>query len=98
VFAAVLEKAELSGFRVYDLRHGHQSGTKSKSGTSSESEVPDSSGGPSRTRTLDPLIKRPFRAILSGLTPSRSVVFRRTHLRVVSSLSLFERHALTLTG
>jgi len=38
-------------------RRGHQSGAKSKSGTSSSSEVPDSIGGPSRTRTLDPLIK-----------------------------------------
>ena len=112
MFAAVLKKAELSGFRVYDLRHtfaslllaqgapvtyvsaqlghsrptttlqwyahwlpggrerfmdglagpatarrGHQSGTKSKSGTPNALEVPDSSGGPSRTRTLDPLIK-----------------------------------------
>src|SRR6266446_8793960 len=42
-------------------RRGHQSGTKSKSGTSSVSEVPDSVGGPWRTRTSDPLIKRPFR-------------------------------------
>ena len=39
------------------VRRGHQSGTESKSGTSSESEVPDPIGGPSRTRTLDPLIK-----------------------------------------
>ena len=38
-------------------RRGHQSGTKSKSSTPDASEVPDSSGGPSRTRTLDPLIK-----------------------------------------
>ena len=112
MFATVLEKAELSGFRVYDLRHtfaslllaqgapityvsaqlghsrptttlqwyahwlpdgrerfvnglagpatarrGYQSGTKSKSGTSSALEVPDSVGGPWRTRTSDPLIK-----------------------------------------
>ena len=31
---------------------------KSKSGTPSVLEVPDRVGGPSRTRTLDPLIKR----------------------------------------
>ena len=38
-------------------KRGHQLGTKSKSGTSDALEVPDSFGGPSRTRTLDPLIK-----------------------------------------
>ena len=32
------------------------------SGTSDALEVPDLTGGPSRTRTLDPLIKRPFSA------------------------------------
>ena len=112
MFGQLLKKAELSSFRVYDLRHtfaslllaqgvpityvsaqlghsrptttlqwyahwlpggreryvdgltdlatktrGHQFGTKSKSGTSSTSEVPDSFGGPWRTRTSDPLIK-----------------------------------------
>ena len=36
---------------------GHRFGTKSKSGTPSTSEVPDSIGGPWRTRTSDPLIK-----------------------------------------
>ena len=116
---AVTEVAELTGFRVYDLRHtfaslllaqgapityvaaqlghskptttlqwyahwipsgherfvdgiagpkakksgaptakrGHQLGTKSKSGAPAVTEAPDKSGGPSRTRTLDPLIK-----------------------------------------
>jgi integrase len=118
-FTATLEKAKLSGFRVYDLRHtfaslllaqgapityvaaqlghskptttlqwyahwipsgherfvdgiagaktqknrtrteklGHQLGTKSKSGAPRVLEAPDKIGGPSRTRTLDPLIK-----------------------------------------
>jgi integrase len=124
-YSAALEKAELSGFRVYDLRHtfaslllaqaapityvaaqlghskptttlqwyahwipsgqdrfvdglagpkaqrggktrrmkpaaekfGHQLGTKSKSGAPAITEAPDKIGGPSRTRTLDPLIK-----------------------------------------
>jgi hypothetical protein len=36
---------------------GHQLGTKRKSGAPSVPEAPDSIGGPSRTRTLDPLIK-----------------------------------------
>ena len=36
---------------------GHQSGTKSKSGAPGVLEAPDKNGGPSRTRTLDPLIK-----------------------------------------
>jgi len=36
---------------------GHQLGTKPKSATSGVSEVADLIGGPSRTRTLDPLIK-----------------------------------------
>ena len=39
---------------------GHQSGTKRKSGAPGVSEAPDSNGGPSRTRTLDPLIKSHF--------------------------------------
>jgi len=118
-FAKALKKAQLGGFRVYDLRHtfaslllsqgapityvaaqlghskptttlqwyahwiatgqdrfvdglagpkkpkvkrdatkrGHQLGTKRKSGAPSAPEAPDSIGGPSRTRTLDPLIK-----------------------------------------
>ena len=36
---------------------GHQLGTKSNSGASSDPEAPEKIGGPSRTRTLDPLIK-----------------------------------------
>jgi hypothetical protein len=114
-FSEVLQQADLSGFRVYDLRHtfaslllaqgapityvaaqlghskptttlqsyahwipggrerfvdrigaprgpkrvrrGHQLGTKSKSATPGAPEVADCVGGPSRTRTLDPLIK-----------------------------------------
>jgi hypothetical protein len=32
-------------------------GTKTPSGTPAVAEVPDFTGGPSRTRTLDPLIK-----------------------------------------
>jgi integrase len=36
---------------------GSKAVAKSKSGTPDESEVPDCVGGPSRTRTLDPLIK-----------------------------------------
>ncbi len=35
----------------------YQLGAKSKSGTPAPVEVPDLIGGPSRTRTLDPLIK-----------------------------------------
>jgi integrase len=38
-------------------KRGHQLGTKSKSGAPGVSEAPDLIGGPSRTRTLDPLIK-----------------------------------------
>ncbi len=38
---------------------------KQRIGHSGNSEVPDPIGGPSRTRTLDPLIKRPD----WGLTP-----------------------------
>src|SRR5262245_55224247 len=36
---------------------GHQLGTKSSSGASDDVEAPEKIGGPSRTRTLDPLIK-----------------------------------------
>src|SRR5262249_11452645 len=36
---------------------GHRWGTKSSSGAPDESEAPEKIGGPSRTRTLDPLIK-----------------------------------------
>ena len=35
----------------------NQTAPKSQIGHSGDSEVPDSIGGPSRTRTLDPLIK-----------------------------------------
>ena len=35
----------------------NQLGTKSTSGAPEESEAPETIGGPSRTRTLDPLIK-----------------------------------------
>src|SRR5262245_7037518 len=38
-------------------RRGHQSGPKSKSGAPAATEAPEMIGGPSRTRTLDPLIK-----------------------------------------
>ena len=37
---------------------GHRLGTKRTSGASGVPETPDCVGGPSRTRTLDPLIKR----------------------------------------
>jgi hypothetical protein len=37
----------------------HHFGTRNESGTSDHSEVPVVIGGPSRTRTLDPLIKSP---------------------------------------
>jgi len=40
-------------------KRGHQLGTKSKSSAPDDSEAPEMIGGPSRTRTLDPLIKRP---------------------------------------
>ena len=38
---------------------GHQFGTRSESGAPGVSEAPDFNGGPSRTRTVDPLIKSP---------------------------------------
>ena len=38
-------------------KRGHHLGTKSKSGAPAVTEAPDLIGGPSRTRTLDPLIK-----------------------------------------
>ena len=38
-------------------RRGHHLGTKSTTATSGAPEVADGVGGPSRTRTLDPLIK-----------------------------------------
>src|SRR5262249_36375526 len=38
-------------------KRGHQLGTKSKSGAPGASQAPDKIGGPSRTRTLDQLIK-----------------------------------------
>src|SRR5262249_20605739 len=38
-------------------KRGHQLGTKSKSGAPAVTEAPEMIGGPSRTRTLDPLIK-----------------------------------------
>ena len=48
-------KAQKSGTRT--AKRGHQLGTKSKSGAAGVLEAPDKIGGPSRTRTLDPLIK-----------------------------------------
>jgi hypothetical protein len=39
-------------------KFGHQLGAKYKSGAPGVLEAPDKTGGPSRTRTLDPLIKR----------------------------------------
>jgi len=50
---------------VFDKRNvesWHHVGTTSESGTPDVSEVPDF-GGPSRTRTLDPLIKSDPRSI-----------------------------------
>ena len=44
--------------RTSTPRHGHQLGTKRNSGASTDLEAPERIGGPSRTRTLDPLIKR----------------------------------------
>jgi integrase len=48
-------KVQKSGTRT--AKRGHQLGTKSKSGAPAVAEAPDKIGGPSRTRTLDPLIK-----------------------------------------
>jgi len=47
----------------------HRLGTKRSSGAPDVPEAPETIGGPSRTRTLDPLIKRPF---LVSFHPSRS--------------------------
>ena len=55
----------------------NQPGLKSRIGHSGDSEVPDSIGGPSRTRTLDPLIKR------RGPVMSRPSSFF-AHLRVTA--------------
>jgi hypothetical protein len=44
--------------RLDERPSGNKMVTKTESGTSDVLEVPDSFGGPSRTRTLDPLIKR----------------------------------------
>jgi len=53
---AVVSAAEaVSGAIWNQIRN--QTGLKSQIGHSADSEVPDSIGGPSRTRTLDPLIK-----------------------------------------
>ena len=41
----------------------NQTATESQIGHSDDTEVPDSIGGPSRTRTLDPLIKRTNRQV-----------------------------------
>jgi hypothetical protein len=49
-------KAPKSGTRT--AKRGHQLSTKTKSGAPAATEAPDKFGGPSRTRTLDPLIKR----------------------------------------
>ena len=43
-------------------------GLERTSGASGVPETPDSVGGPSRTRTLDPLIKRPNRDITPDLS------------------------------
>ena len=45
------------GMNALDEESGSKVVTKTKSGTPDALEVPDLSGGPSRTRTLDPLIK-----------------------------------------
>ena len=47
--------AKGSGART--ATRGHQLGTKSNSGAPDVPEAPEKNGGPSRTRTLDPLIK-----------------------------------------
>jgi hypothetical protein len=58
--------------RPPDTESWHHFGPKNDSGTSDASEVPDVVGGPSRTRTLDPLIKR------RGPVMSRPSVFLRS--------------------
>jgi len=45
------------GVNALDQESGSKVVAKPKSGTPDDLEVPDSIGGPSRTRTLDPLIK-----------------------------------------
>jgi integrase len=52
---AVASAAEISGAIWNQI--WNQAGLKSRTGHSGDSEVPVSIGGPSRTRTLDPLIK-----------------------------------------
>ena len=49
-------------------RRGHQLGTKRNSGASDAPEAPETFGGPSRTRTLDPLIKSEKRRASRGHT------------------------------
>jgi hypothetical protein len=60
--------------------------TKS-TGASGVLEAPVIIGGPSRTRTLDPLIKSPIRPLLRRLTPSASISFRHSKLASMSSKS-----------
>jgi integrase len=45
----------------------NQTGRKSEIGHSGDPEVPDSIGGPSRTRTLDPLIKSPSEPLRTSM-------------------------------
>src|SRR6266508_912153 len=56
-----------------------RSAERSAPGASEGSEAPDVIGGPSRTRTLDPLIKRPFPA---SFHPSHSSLLHVTRCHV----------------
>ena len=49
--------AVLDAHEVLSADSWHHFGTTSESGATESSEAPDFIGGPSRTRTLDPLIK-----------------------------------------
>jgi len=69
---------------------GHQSGTKRKSGAPGVSEAPDSNGGPSRTRTLDPLIK-------SLSTAAREIEHFPCRCRVHSTLHTTLSHCMRRT-
>ena len=74
----------------------HRLGTKSDSGAPDAPEAPETIGGPSRTRTLDPLIKS------RGAVTSRPSVFlltsaqlpdqARSPTRVVHDTSAVSRH------
>jgi hypothetical protein len=55
-----------------------------KNGESGHAGTPRFIGGPSRTRTLDPLIKRPFRAQCACRKRSQSVTVGRYELAVTA--------------